>query len=94
MLATEGRYVGPARMQGLLFDFGRYPGARPGKGQVLGDVFHLPDAPAILAELDEYEGAEFDRSVVSVTGAPDCWVYWYVGTAAGRLIPSGDWFER
>jgi hypothetical protein len=24
----------------------------------------------------------------------NCWIYWYVGTATGHLISTGDWLLR
>ena len=62
-----------------------------------GEVHRFSD-PQLLALLDEYEGSEFSRAVASVqtddSGTIDCWIYWYVGPTAGRLIESGDWFPR
>lgn len=80
-------------MAGWLYDFGAYPGARPGEGTILGEIFELDD-PAILPALDKYEGPEYQRALVSTTDAVECWIYWYLGADPGRLIPSGDWFHR
>ena len=61
----------------------------------LGEVFCLDEPGTLLAALDEYEGAEFERAMrVARPDALDCWIYWYVGPAAGRPIASGDWFSR
>ena len=88
-------------MHGRLYDFGQYPGAvasdQPAES-VLGEIFYLNNPGALLAVLDEYEGPEFERSLVSATHhqghAMNCWIYWYVGSAPGRLIPSGDWLNH
>jgi len=93
MLAEQARLIGPAQIPGLLYDFGTYPGARPGSGFVRGEIFRLENPASILAELDRYEGPEYERAVIAANGL-DCWIYWYVGPAAGRAIPSGDWFQR
>jgi gamma-glutamylcyclotransferase (GGCT)/AIG2-like uncharacterized protein YtfP len=93
MLAARAHSIGPARIPGLLYDLGDYPGAVPGDGTITGEIFHLLEPPSILAALDEYEGPEFARAVVTVGGF-DCWIYWYVGPYPVRLIPSGDWFAR
>lgn len=93
MLAEHARSICPAQVLGLLYDFGSYPGARPGDGFIQGEIFRLENPTAILAELDRYEGSEYERTVISANGV-DCWIYWYVGLEPGRLIPSGDWFER
>jgi gamma-glutamylcyclotransferase (GGCT)/AIG2-like uncharacterized protein YtfP len=96
MLAERAQFVGAGRVAGLLYDFGRYPGAVKSDQTdcwVQGEVHRL-DAVELLAVLDEYEGPEFERARVSVTGLQECWIYWYVGAETGRLIASGDWFQR
>jgi gamma-glutamylcyclotransferase (GGCT)/AIG2-like uncharacterized protein YtfP len=97
LLAERARFVGTARVQGQLFDFGQYPGARradQASETVLGEIFYLEDPGAILAALDAYEGAEFERAMVTTGGLVACWIYWYVGPEPGRPITSGDWFQR
>jgi gamma-glutamylcyclotransferase (GGCT)/AIG2-like uncharacterized protein YtfP len=92
LLAEQGDFVSLARVPGRLYDFGRYPGARPSDQPdewIYGEVFSLDDA--LLTALDEYEGAEFERAMAPAIG---CWIYWYVGSATGRLIASGDWLTR
>ena len=96
LLAEQSDFVGPARVPGRLYDFGRYPGARPSQRTdewIAGEVYHLRAPAQLLATLDEYEGLEFERAPVSA-GAQECWIYWYVGPDPGRLIPSGDWLRR
>jgi len=96
MLADRAQIVGTARTQGTLFDFGRYPGALPSDQPdhwIHGEVWRLED-PEVLSSLDEYEGAEYERAMVTTGGIVDCWIYWYVGSEPGRLITSGDWFQR
>jgi len=101
LLTERGQCIGEARVPGRLYDFGQYPGAvasdQPGES-VLGEIFYLKNPGAVLAALDEYEGPDFERSPASATHhqghAMNCWIYWYVGSAAGRLIASGDWLTR
>lgn len=93
MLAQQALSIGPARVSGFLYDFGAYPGARPGGGSIQGEIFHLENPAAILSELDRYEGPEYERAVIAVNGI-ECWIYWYVGVEPGHLIASGDWFQR
>jgi gamma-glutamylcyclotransferase (GGCT)/AIG2-like uncharacterized protein YtfP len=92
LLAEQGRFVGVARIPGRLYDLGSYPGAvasdQPDQW-IHGEVFSVDNA--LLTALDEYEGAEFERAMVPAIG---CWIYWYVGSAPGRLIASGDWLTR
>ncbi len=100
MLGDRARFAGTARAPGLLYDFGRYPGAvrsdQPDHW-LHGEVHRLDD-PELLPLLDEYEGCEFSRARAPVQtdgcGTIDCWIYWYVGDQAGRLIASGDWLQR
>ena len=54
----------------------------------------MDEPGAVLATLDEYEGPEFERAMVPVTRIKECWIYWYIGPETGRLIASGDWFQR
>jgi gamma-glutamylcyclotransferase (GGCT)/AIG2-like uncharacterized protein YtfP len=84
-----------ARVPGRLYDFGAYPGARPANESLVGEIFHIDES--LLAALDDYEGSEFERATVPATlddgRSIDCWIYWYVGSAPGRLIASGDWLK-
>jgi gamma-glutamylcyclotransferase (GGCT)/AIG2-like uncharacterized protein YtfP len=95
-LAEHGHFVGAARVPARLYDFGQYPGARPANDSVVGEIFHIDGS--LLAALDEYEGSDFERAIVSANlddgRIIDCWIYWYVGGAPGRHIPSGDWSRR
>ena len=87
-------------MPGRLYDFGRYPGARHVDQLdewVIGEVFRLAEC-GLLATLDEYEGPEYERAMVSASledrRSIECWIYWYVSATPGRPIASGDWFQR
>ena len=55
----------------MLYDFGHYPGAVKSHQTdcwVQGEVHRL-DNPELLTLLDEYEGSEYERAMVSVTPA-------------------------
>ncbi len=101
MLADRAQLLGAARVSGRLHDLGLYPGAVPSaqSGQwIHGEVLQFEDSE-LLSSLDEYEGAEFKRAMVSVqmedgVGVVQCWIYWYAGAPAGRVIASGDWLKR
>ena len=96
LLAERGRFIGEARIPGRLYDFGSYPGARPAAQpheSILGEIFHLAEPGTLLEPLDDYEGPEFERAMATA-GTLECWIYWYIGPEAGRLIASGDWFQR
>jgi gamma-glutamylcyclotransferase (GGCT)/AIG2-like uncharacterized protein YtfP len=97
LLAERGEFLYETRVPGRLYDFERYPGARPADQPnewILGEVFYLDVPGPVLTVLDDYEGVEFQRAMVTSRGAVECWIYWYVGSEAGRLIASGDWFKR
>jgi gamma-glutamylcyclotransferase (GGCT)/AIG2-like uncharacterized protein YtfP len=101
------RRLGPGWVPGRLYDLGRYPGAvlDPATAtRVVGQVFELPDEPAVLAALDAYEGfvaAEpagslYVREQRPVTLADGrrlaCWMYVYNRDPGDRpLVPDGDY---
>ena len=82
-----------------LFAVSWYPVAVSGAGQVHGEVHWLtPGAyAAVLADLDAYEGDEYERVVRTVTtaaGTPvDAWVYLGATVTTPGLTPitHGDW---
>jgi gamma-glutamylcyclotransferase (GGCT)/AIG2-like uncharacterized protein YtfP len=96
-LAENARWRGEARVPGRLYDLGRYPGlrrARRAGDWVTGDLYRLPESPALLAALDEYEGSDFRRRPVIAhsggRGTVKAWVYMYQpGVSEARRIPSG-----
>jgi gamma-glutamylcyclotransferase (GGCT)/AIG2-like uncharacterized protein YtfP len=93
----EGRaaYVGPGRVQGRLFDLGRYPAAVPDRdGVIAGEVYRVAD-PALWRALDSAEGPQYHREQVGVAmpgaGAAVAFMYWYRGPIGGVPIPGGDY---
>ena len=90
------------RAIGTLYDLGEYPaavfdGGGTNHGVVHGRVYRLPDDPAVLAALDEYEGLPdlYVRVAVPVRttgGDLTCWAYQYNRDPAGYpRIPSGTY---
>lgn len=109
-LARETRRVGPATIEGKLYNLGRYPGLFPSPGAgsaVRGDVLELVTPERTFAWLDLYEGIvpgqhphnEYERRVETV-GLADgrllaAWVYVYRRTSIeAQHIPGGSWLER
>lgn len=99
-------YVGPARINGYLYDIGGYPGLVPDAsgGQVYGEVYELPaEHNELLVLLDDYEGIgkqhrepyEYQRVMLPVQLDEDKvngWVYAYNAPLNNcPLIPSGDY---
>lgn len=91
-LGVRGRmaFVGEARIDGVLYDLGGYPGLVPGPGSVFAEVYEV-DA-GVLAILDEFEdvaGGLYEREWDDTVAA---WVYRYLGgTAGAATIDSGDY---
>ena len=58
--ASEWRYVGSAKVSGILYDAGEYPALllREGGPPVEGLLVELADPGAAFAALDEYEGVD------------------------------------
>jgi gamma-glutamylcyclotransferase (GGCT)/AIG2-like uncharacterized protein YtfP len=85
-----------AAVPGHLYDTGRgYPGAvfDAGPDVVRGWCCALRDAP--LAELDAFEGPEYERvSVECVDGTAAVTYAWVAPLDGCRVIDGGDWSER
>ena len=100
-------YAGRGSIRATLFDLGLYPAAIPAcEGHVWGELYHMAEAPAVLAALDEIEGyrpGDPDRSLYIRAEAdvtrPDgvaarAWVYFYnAPLGQAPRIPSGDYLE-
>jgi gamma-glutamylcyclotransferase (GGCT)/AIG2-like uncharacterized protein YtfP len=98
-------YAGKCRLQGKLYNLGRYPGFVPGTARAEGEVYRISD-PAVLARLDAFEGydprkpgrSRYLRKIVSVPRAHGsavrvpAWIYVFNGATAGLLeVPGGVW---
>jgi gamma-glutamylcyclotransferase (GGCT)/AIG2-like uncharacterized protein YtfP len=100
-LTAASLLVGTGRCRGNLFRLDGYPGMtvlREGDAWVTGEV-HLLDAPlSTLADLDAYEGSEFERQIVPVLldngQTVEAWAYIYrLETATKAQIASGDYLQ-
>jgi gamma-glutamylcyclotransferase (GGCT)/AIG2-like uncharacterized protein YtfP len=102
-LAGVTKFVGPASIEGRLYDLGRFPGliAAPGGGRVVGDLLRLRNPAATFDVLDRYEGAVTARRplfrrvrlhVSTKRGRRRAWMYVYARRAVpGRRIAGGDY---
>ena len=96
--------VGGGSIGGVLYDLGNYPGAvlnSWSRKRIYGTVFRLPDDPAVLNELDVYEGFEptfperslFNRrrccARLSSGRTLVCWIYEYNRRHQHAAILSG-----
>ena len=104
------QHVGKAKVRGVLFDLGEYPGAvlNPASPQeVSGEVFELPPDPTVLHQLDEYEGfdpASPDQSLflrvrqpvaLDSGGTLPCWIYTYNrDPGSARIVAHGHFSKK
>ena len=101
LLARRATLIGTGFFRGKLYDLGRYPGALASRDQsdrVLGEIYRLRRATAILQRLDDYEGELFKRRRMPIRfGAGKksfAWVYLYRGQVKeAEWIRSGDYLE-
>jgi len=103
-LANRTSWLGEARIQGELYDFGDYPGlSLEGDGMVHGELLAFDDA-ALWPMLDAYEDCDPENPALSeycrvetglLDDASPAWVYIY-NRATGGLAPisSGNWCRR
>lgn len=78
----------------VLYSLGHYPGAVPGEGGVIGEVYRI-DA-STLSELDELrtQGGEYKRHLIQ-TPYGSAWMYVYQRAVDGLTrIESGNWLDR
>ncbi|MBI5280406.1 MAG: gamma-glutamylcyclotransferase [Candidatus Solibacter usitatus] len=99
-LWAAAELAGKATARGRLYGMGAYPAMTEARGDgelVHGQVARLRD-PAVLAELDEYEGPEYRRVVVEAvleTGQTvEAWAYVYTGPVEeAARIREGRWVQ-
>ncbi len=89
-LDTGGEFLGPAQIEGKLYDLGDYPGLLAGDGRVEGMLYRLDDV-SLLPALDAFEGVvpgDLQASLYIRKKTPLVrsdradigqlvWVYWY-----------------
>lgn len=100
--------VGAAKLKGILYDIGEYPGAvinLTGDQYIYGSTYLMNDAAQVLKVIDEYEGIgpnetlphEYERVLVEVEGdigVFTCWVYIYNWSISEkRQIPGGNYSQ-
>ena len=102
-LARRLRLISVCELAGLLFDADGFPAMVPGDGFFRAEVFRILD-PALLPELDRYEGFDplrpaeslYVRRLIDLPDSPQkAWTYIYNRPVRGlRRIVSGDWLGR
>ncbi|MEI9850011.1 MAG: gamma-glutamylcyclotransferase family protein [Sphingomonas sp.] len=82
-LGERMRFAGEDAVRGSVRDLGLYPGLTlGGEGEVAGEV-HETDDPAVIADLDAYEGydpdkpleSEYIRKKVTAVSGIEVWIY-------------------
>lgn len=105
-LEQDARHVGPATLQGKLYDLGGYPGvvdSGDSQDRVHGDIFEIVgDAEKLLQDLDVFEGCDAEseepheyrrvtREAMLDGAMVTAQIYLYNLDPAGKtLIPDGD----
>ena len=107
-LKKNSDFLGETRLEGILYDIGKYPGIIPisKSGQwVKGHIFRLSNPEVMLPILDKYEGVgegfpvptEYVRVSTKLEFGGetiDCWVYQYNYPIDGlAIIESGDYLD-
>jgi gamma-glutamylcyclotransferase (GGCT)/AIG2-like uncharacterized protein YtfP len=73
LLRKHATLVGRATVPGSIYRVDHYPAFRPAPaGEVRGELYRLMEPETTFKVLDEYEGSEFERVIVS-----DAWIYQY-----------------
>jgi gamma-glutamylcyclotransferase (GGCT)/AIG2-like uncharacterized protein YtfP len=93
----DSRFIGYARVKGyLLYNLGAYPGMVQGGGEVVGEVYEIPES--FLKKLDLVEGVPelYRRELIEVTlengQTISAYAYIYNRKIDNKLlISSGDW---
>jgi gamma-glutamylcyclotransferase (GGCT)/AIG2-like uncharacterized protein YtfP len=97
--------IGPAAVNGALYDLGNYPGLVEGRnGEVKGELYSITEKELVFKVLDEYEGLneynpEYKRvkKIIMLPGRRkiEGWVYIYIKriTAEDQHIKDGDYLS-
>ena len=96
------RFVGPAKVKGLLYDMGDYPAAIPVHSDhyIIGELYELNQKDEYgwaFAQLDDYEGVNaeigeiplYRRDLATIFSngyTTEAWVYWYNGNVSDHPV--------
>lgn len=109
VLERQTVWEGPARMAGLLYDAGTYPGLVPDplkRNWVVGDLYRVREPDTLFPMLDEYEGCGAEethpeyrrvRRLAHAGRRAPCpaWVYVYDRPVTGLArVTSGDYWKH
>lgn len=100
VLAANLEYISTCKIQGKLYNLGRYPGLKPGDDVISGELYRIGNASA-LATIDEYEATDNDdltlpgfsrKKIELMEPKVEAWVYIYDGDVLEEnRIADGVW---
>lgn len=98
------KLVGPAKVNGLLYDMGEFPAAVPTTSEdfIVGELYELNNNDEFgwaMAQIDDYEGVNPELGEIPLyrrgTATVFCnglsssaWIYWYNGNVSGHPVIS------
>jgi gamma-glutamylcyclotransferase (GGCT)/AIG2-like uncharacterized protein YtfP len=93
-LLGDFKSLGRASVDGKIYKVNEfYPGFKPGKGKVWGEVILIDTS--VLPDLDQYEGEEYKRAKIKTSTDLVCWIYEYKWEITEfKEISCGDWMLR
>jgi gamma-glutamylcyclotransferase (GGCT)/AIG2-like uncharacterized protein YtfP len=99
LLASSADFLGPAKVRGVLYQVAHYPGLKPSRGWVEGELYRLRNPSKILIALDRWEGTLFQRVLTKAykdgSASRTSWVYLFTGRVLReRRILSGKFPDR
>jgi len=85
LLRAEADFVELTTLPGSIFRVDHFPAYRPEPiGEVHGELYRLRDPEKTLRALDQYEGSEFERVIIT-SAVRDTWIYQY-----GERLPDNS----
>ena len=100
MFSDGATYLTTGRTIGKLYRISWHPGMTPGEAGdwVTGEIWKLSNPAETFRILDEYEGPDYERIVVSIEVEDgeqlEAWTYFYKAPVEGKArIESGDWAD-
>lgn len=86
--------LGLDSVNGKIYDInGHYPGFKPDRGKVVGEVVEIGEGNLDL--LDAYEGDEYKRVKITTDKGAETWIYEYTPEVSkSQEIKSGDWLNK
>lgn len=97
---AKAKFLGEAELSGyVMYDLGWYPGIKPGRGKIHGEVYEIDLGTLALLDEIEEEGKEYERRLLPVQlkdgSVLKAFVYVYRGDVSRRpVVKSGCWTKK